>query len=226
MCRPPEFALSFAYGTRSVPATLLRHTECACHLIVEPVVSNDPRDLINRCLAGDEAAMIDLVERYRDRVFRFCYRMLGQRQDAEDAAQETFVRVLRSLVTWDGRRDFEPWLLAIAGNRCRSLLAARKRRPATGLVAAEQLVDRSLDWHAMQTLAEEVQLALLRLRPEYREAFVLFHENQLSYDQIAAAIQRPLGTVKTRIHKARQQLMAQLRRRGVVGGRRHAVRAV
>ncbi|HPM83094.1 MAG TPA: sigma-70 family RNA polymerase sigma factor [Candidatus Anammoximicrobium sp.] len=189
-------------------------------------MSNDPRDLINRCLAGDEAAMIDLVELYRDRVFRFCYRMLGQRQDAEDAAQETFVRVLRSLVTWDGRRDFEPWLLAIAGNRCRSLLAARKRRPATGLLAAEQLVDRSPDWHAMQTLAEEVQLALLRLRPEYREAFVLFHENQLSYDQIAAAIQRPLGTVRTRIHKARQQLMAQLRRRGVVGGRRHAVRAV
>lgn len=189
-------------------------------------MTNAPRDLIDRCLAGDEGAMIDLVELYRDRVFRFCYRMLGQRQDAEDAAQETFVRMLRGLATWDGCRDFEPWLLAIAGNRCRTLLAARRRRPATGLFAEEQLVDCSPDWHAMQTLAEEVQLALLRLRPEQREAFVLFHENHLTYDQIAAAIQRPLGTVKTRIHKARQQLMAQLRRRGVVGGGRHAMRAV
>ncbi len=69
--------------------------------------------------------MVDLVELYRDRVFRFCYRMLGQRQDAEDAAQETFVRMLRSLAAWDGRRDFEPWLLGIAGNRCRTLLAAQ-----------------------------------------------------------------------------------------------------
>ena len=194
--------------------------------MVEQALASEPRDLIDRCLAGEEAAMVDLVELYRDRVFRFCYRMLGQRQDAEDAAQETFVRMLRSLAAWDGRRDFEPWLLGIAGNRCRTLLAARKRRPATGLFAEEQLVDRTPDWHALSSLAEEVQLALLRLRPEHREAFVLFHENDLSYDQIAAAIQRPLGTVKTWIFQARQQLMAQLRRREVVGGRRHAVRAV
>lgn len=189
-------------------------------------MSSDLRDLISGCLAGDEAAMVELVELHRDRVFRFCYRMLGQRQDAEDAAQETFVRMLRSLATWDNRREFEPWLLAIAGNRCRTLLAARRRRPATGLAAADQLVDRASDWHVMHNLAEEVQLALLQLRPEHREVFVLFHENGLSYDQIAAVIQRPLGTVKTWIHKARQQLMAQLRRREVVRGRRDAMRAV
>jgi RNA polymerase sigma-70 factor, ECF subfamily len=189
-------------------------------------LSSTPRDLISRCLAGDEAALVVFVELYRDRVFRFCYRMLGQRQDAEDAAQETFVRVLGSLATWDDCREFEPWLLAIAGNRCRTLLAARRRRPATGLVAEEQLVDRAPDWHALRSLAEEVQLALLRLRPEHREVFVLFHENDLSYDQIAAVTQRPLGTVKTWIHKARQQLMAQLKRRDVVRGHRHAMRAV
>jgi len=183
-------------------------------------------ELIDRCLAGDEAAMVDLVEFYRDRVFRFCYRMLGQRQDAEDAAQETFVRVLRGLAAWDRRRDFEPWLLAIAGNRCRTLLAARKRRPATGPLDEDQVVDRTPDWRALHSLAEEVQLALLRLRPEHRETFVLFHENNLTYDQIAVAIQRPLGTVKTWIHQARQQLLAQLRQREVVGGRRHAVRAI
>lgn len=193
---------------------------------MEHVVCSDLRDLISGCLAGDEAAMVDLVELHRDRVFRFCYRMLGQRQDAEDAAQETFVRMLRSLASWDNRREFEPWLLAIAGNRCRTLLAARRRRPATGLAAADQLVDRASDWHAMHNLAEEVQLALLQLRPEHREVFVLFHENGLSYDQIAAVIQRPLGTVKTWIHKARQQLMAQLQRREVVRGRRYAMRAV
>ena len=151
--------------------------------------------------------------------------MLGQRQDAEDAAQETFVRVLRSLPAWDRSREFEPWLLAIAGNRCRTMLAARKRIPTTGLVGEDQLIDRTTDGSSLRSLREEVQLALLRLRPEYREAFILFHENELSYDQIAEAIRRPLGTVKTWIHKARQQLMAQLRQREVVGGRGHAMRS-
>jgi RNA polymerase sigma-70 factor (ECF subfamily) len=182
-------------------------------------VSTTPRDLILCCLAGDEAAVVELVDLYRDRVFRFCYRMLGQHQDAEDAAQETFVRVFRSLAAWDRDREFEPWLLAIAGNRCRTMLAARKRIPTTGLVAEEQLIDRRPDGALLRSLREEVQLALLGLRPEHREAFVMFHENGLSYDQIADAIRRPLGTVKTWIHKARQQLMAQLRQRDVVGAR-------
>ena len=170
--------------------------------------------------------MVELVDFYRDRVFRFCYRMLGQRQDAEDAAQETFIRVLRSLANWDPYREFEPWLLAIAGNRCRTMLAARKRIPATGLVAEDQLVDKTPDRNSLRSLREEVQVALLRLRPEYREAFIMFHENELSYDQIADAIRRPLGTVKTWIYKARQQLMAQLRQREVVGGRWHGMRSV
>ena len=64
--------------------------------------------------------MIDLVNRFRGQVFGLCYRMLGQRQDAEDAAQETFVRVLKNLHRWDPARPFEPWLLTIAGNRCRT----------------------------------------------------------------------------------------------------------
>lgn len=189
-------------------------------------MSSSLRQLVQHCLAGDESAMVDLIERYRHRVFRFCYRMLGQHQDAEDAAQETFVRVLRSLASWDATREFEPWLLAIAGNRCRTMLAARKRIPTTGLVGEDQLVDRAADGGSLRSLREEVQLAVLRLRPELREAFILFHENELSYEQIAEALQRPLGTVKTWIHKARQQLMAQLRQREVVGERGHAMRAV
>ena len=182
-------------------------------------MSSDPLDLVQRCLTGNEVAAVELVEVYRDRVFRFCYRLLGQRQDAEDAAQDTFIRVFRTLSAWDADREFEPWLLAIAGNRCRTMLAARKRSPVARFVADEQLVDRRPDGAILRSLREEVQLALLHLRPEHREAFVMFHENGLSYDQIAHAIRRPLGTVKTWIHKARRQLMAQLRKRDVVGVR-------
>src|SRR6478609_10741353 len=91
--------------------------------------ADDLRPLIRRCLTGDQGAMLALVERFRGQVFGLCYRMLGQRQDAEDVAQETFVRALRNLSQWDSSREFLPWLLAIAGNRCRSCLSRRMRRP-------------------------------------------------------------------------------------------------
>ena len=88
-------------------------------------IADEFRQLVARCIRGEQAAMIALVERFRGQVFGLCFRMLAQRQDAEDAAQETFVRVLKNLHRWDQQRDFEPWLLAIAGNRCRTALAAR-----------------------------------------------------------------------------------------------------
>ena len=105
---------------------------------------NDLRTLVKRCLAGDQGSMLALVERFQGQVFGLCYRMLGQRQDAEDAAQETFVRVLKNLHRWDQGRDFQPWLLAIAGNRCRTALAARRRRP-TPEPAVELIADDAPD---------------------------------------------------------------------------------
>lgn len=183
-------------------------------------------ELVQRCLAGDQAAMVELVDRYRNRVFGLCFRMLGQRQDAEDAAQETFVRVLRSLARWDQARDFEPWLLAIAGNRCRSLLATRRRRPAMAALEDDAVASASQDIQAARHLAEEVQLALHQLRPEYRQAFLLFHEHECSYEEIAVALARPLGTIKTWIRRARRELIVLLQKREVVQERRHELRGV
>jgi len=163
--------------------------------------------------------MLTLVERFRGQVFGLCFRMLGQRQDAEDATQETFVRVLKSLHRWDQARDFQPWLLAIAGNRCRTALAARRRRPASDSMV-ELLEDDAPDRQSANQLAEEVQLALSRLRPEYREAFVLFHDHELSYAEIAEVMSVPLGTVKTWVHRARRELIDQLRCRNAIPERR------
>jgi RNA polymerase sigma-70 factor (ECF subfamily) len=180
------------------------------------------RPLVTLCLRGDQQAMLALVDRFRGQVYGLCLRMLGQREDAEDAAQETFVRVLKNLHRWDPGRDFEPWLLAIAGNRCRTALATRKRKPAAELLP-DQVADRSPDEQSAQHLAEEVSLALAQLREEYREAFVLFHEHQLSYDQIAEVMEVPLGTIKTWVHRARRGLIDHLRSRGMVEGASHEV---
>lgn len=169
--------------------------------------------------------MVKLVERFQSQVFGLCFRMLGQRQDAEDMAQETFVRALRHLERWDSSRDFEPWLLAIAGNRCRTLLATRMRRPPV-VPLDEPVSDHRSDLTAAQLLAEEVDLALGTLREEYRQAFLLFHEQELSYAEIGEILDCPLGTVKTWVHRARRELVDRLRTRGVLQETPHEMRKV
>ena len=141
--------------------------------------------------------------------------MLRQREDAEDATQETFLRVARNLHRWDPTRAFEPWLLTIAGNRCRTRLAKRTRRP-TEISLEHPVEDGSVQTRQAQLLAEELELALQGIRTDYRRAFELFHTSQLEYQQIAEQLDVPLGTVKTWVHRARQEILQKLAKREVV----------
>ena len=184
------------------------------------------RAVVRRCLDGDQSAMLELVAHYQGQVFGLCYRMLCQRQDAEDATQETFLRVLRNLDRWDSERDFEPWLLAIAGNRCRTALAKRKRAPRSEVLAEDRVEDPSAETQAAEQLAEELRMGLGHLRTEYREAFVLYHDHERSYLEIAEIMSCPVGTIKTWVHRARKELISHLQRRNVIQERRHAVRTV
>lgn len=185
-------------------------------------MADDVHQMIAACMEGDERAAAALVERYGGQVFGLCLRMLGHRHDAEDVAQESLVRAIRGLGNWDPSREFRPWLLAIAANRCRTLLASRARRP-TPVADLEYLPDRAPDMAGAGQLIEEVQRALTTLRDEYRQAFLLFHQQQLSYQEIAEVLACPLGTVKTWVHRARRDLAAQLRQRGIVEERAHVL---
>jgi RNA polymerase sigma-70 factor (ECF subfamily) len=178
--------------------------------------------LIDGCLARDERAIRGLIERYQGRVMALCCRMLAHHQDAEDVAQETFVRVVRSLSKWDRTREFEPWLLAIAANRCKTLLSHRGRHQKAALAEEPSCVRASED-RAAKNLSEELQLGLLQLRTEYRQAFVLFHEHEMSYQEISETLASPLGTIKTWVHRARQELIQFLTRRGVIAEPQHAL---
>jgi RNA polymerase sigma-70 factor, ECF subfamily len=178
--------------------------------------------LVDGCLARDERAIRGLIERYQGRVMALCCRMLGHHQDAEDVAQETFVRVVRSISKWDRSRDFEPWLLAIAANRCKTRLTQRGRHSKAALIEEPSCV-RAGEEREGQQLAEELQLGLLQLRMEYRQAFVLFHEHEMSYQEIADTLSSPLGTIKTWVHRARQELIQFLARRGVIAEPQHAM---
>ena len=184
-------------------------------------LTDELQALIRRCRAGDQDAMVDLVERFRGQVFGLCYRMLDHREDAEDAAQETFVRVLKNLHRFDAERAFEPWLLAIAANRCRTAISRRMRKPRPRTLL-EPPPDQRPDMSTANQLVEELELALGQLRGEYRRAFVLFHEQELSYADISEAMQCPIGTVRTWIHRARRELIRFLEAREVLESR-HAM---
>jgi RNA polymerase sigma factor (sigma-70 family) len=175
---------------------------------------DDDAALVRRCLCGDAAAVRDLVGRYEAAVFGLCLKLLGHRQDAEDVTQEVFLRVFRSLRRWDASRPLKPWVLGITVNRCRTLGGRRGRRPGTVDFLPETLPAKPADDSA--ELRRELAAALDGLRPEYRTAFVLFHEQGRPYEEIAAELGRPVGTVKTWLHRARLELLDLLRRRGMV----------
>ncbi len=176
----------------------------------------DDAALVEALRSGDPQAPRLLVERYQGAVFGLCYRMMNHQQDAEDVVQETFVRALRAMVGFDTARPIHPWLLEIAANRCRTALGRRSRRPLQALNdPLERLSDPRAGPADPDDLAGELERALNGLRPEYRLVFVLFHEQNLSYDEIARIVTRPVGTVKTWLHRARAELADQLVRRGV-----------
>lgn len=178
-------------------------------------MSEDLSVIVGRCLAGHQASFMELIERFRGQVFGLCYRMLGQREDAEDATQETFLRVARNLHRWDSERAFEPWLLTIAGNRCRTKLAKRMRQP-TPAVLDYPVEDPRNVYSKPSLLGEELELVMQGLRPEYKIAFQLFHSHEMGYAEIAERLEVPLGTIKTWVHRARRDIIAKLRSRGAL----------
>jgi RNA polymerase sigma-70 factor (ECF subfamily) len=177
-------------------------------------VSADDAALVRRCLRGDAEAVQALVERFQTEVYGLCVRLLRHRHDAEDVTQEVFLRVFRSLRRWDPARPLRPWILGIAVNRCRTTLSQRARRPEPVDYLHDTVPGPPVDDTA--ELVREIETAVADLRPEYRSAFVLFHEHGRPYEEIAAALERPVGTIKTWLHRARLEVLERLRRRGMV----------
>lgn len=170
--------------------------------------------LVSRCLEGDSRAIVLLVERFQSEVLGLCTRMLHHRQDAEDVTQEVFLRIFRSLHRWDSMRPLKPWIMGITVNRCRTWLTQRSRRPE--LVDYLESTTASPPADDSRELLHEIQEAVRDLRPDYRAVFVMFHEQGQPYDEIAEALSRPVGTIKTWLHRARMEVLERLQRRGMV----------
>ena len=175
---------------------------------------SDDGILVRGCLAGNVDSLHAFVQRFQSAVFGLCFRMLSHREDAEDVSQEVFLRAIRNLSQWDAERPLAPWLLTIAANRCRTWLSQRARRDLPAEFA-ESVADPSIGEPRLD-LAEELQLALDRLREEYRLCFVLYHLNEMSLAEIAEITGSPPGTIKTWLRRARSELADHLQRRSIV----------
>lgn len=172
-------------------------------------------ELVERCLAGEIAGTRTFVETFQGSIFGLCYRMVGQREDAEDITQEVFARAFRSLGGWDRVRPLKPWLLMIAANCCRTALAKRGRQPMPSEVVDE--LPARAEATTNSEFAEAVHKALKTLREDHRTCFVLFYEQELSVSQIGEMLGCPEGTVKTWLHRARRDVAETLRKLGYDG---------
>ncbi|MFI5309940.1 MAG: RNA polymerase sigma factor [Gemmatimonadales bacterium] len=163
-----------------------------------------------RAKRGEEQAFIEIVEFYYPRCLRFARNMLGNDQDAEEAVQDTFVRVHDSFPRFREDARFDPWLFRILANRCRTSLARSRRHRSlieygeVPLSAAASEEDFGADW------AEEVRVVLETLPVEQREAFLLRHVEDLSYEDIAAMTGVGLSALRMRVKRACDTLRARL----------------
>jgi RNA polymerase sigma-70 factor (ECF subfamily) len=176
-----------------------------------PVSDAETRSLvIHAARAGDVRAFATLVDMYYARCLRFAMHMLSSRADAEEAVQDTFVRVYRALSSYREQDSFEPWLFRILGNRCRTA-GARQRRHAEvmeyGEVPERAMVarqDTDIAWR------EEIDRALRSLPAEQREAFLMRHVEGMSYEDMVAATGAGLSALKMRVKRACDALRVRL----------------
>jgi RNA polymerase sigma-70 factor (ECF subfamily) len=184
------------------------------------------RRLIRRLKERDEAAFRELVEAYRDRVFNMTFRMLGNREEAEDVSQEVFITVFKSIDSFRGDAKFSTWLYRVTANHCKNRIKYLSRRhdrskaefdesiernPAAGSVAPASMgrPDHQVEGADLEQL---IQRLIAELDDDHRILIVLRDVEELSYEEIGQITELPEGTVKSRLHRARLALRARLKK--------------
>lgn len=171
-------------------------------------------ELVERALQGDQKAFGQLVNRYLPLVYNYLYRMTQNHEVSEEMAQEAFVKAFKNLKSFDKRRNFKPWILRIASNAAISEL--RRQSKVVSLNALEEEgqwgeANHQPEEDAVTRLerklsSEEVVKVLDRLDPKYRQVLLLRYQNELSYEEIAQAMDTPLNTVRTWLKRGMDKL--------------------
>ncbi|MBY7141845.1 RNA polymerase sigma factor SigW [Virgibacillus sp. NKC19-3] len=180
------------------------------------------RDKIRQVKKGDQSAFEDVIAFYQDKIYRHCFRMIGNAHEAEDIAQEAFIRAYINIHSFDDRRKFSTWLYRIATNV--TIDHIRKRKPdyflddkikgTEGLDMYSRLISNTPspgEEAESRELQRYIHQEITRLPPKYRSIIILRYIEEFSLQEISNTMDIPLGTVKTRIHRAREALRKKLR---------------
>lgn len=190
----------------------------------EPRPDADEKGWVEAARAGNHEAFRQLMDRHQDRVFGIALRLMRDREEALEAAQDTFLKAFRGLERFEQRSRFSTWLYRIAVNVCYDRLG-RRRRP--GEVGLEELIEKGIEppagpnWDAGDSIEaiqgeSELERALAGLDELYRLPFVLRQIEERSYDEIAAILGITVTNAKVRVHRAREMLISRLKSRGVL----------
>lgn len=177
--------------------------------ITPPEVCTSDAWIVARVLGGDVEAFRILVERHRDRFARFAVRMLGNREDAEEALQDAFIRAYRSLAQCADPARFDHWFFRILVNRCHTKGTRRRRHEAIFIAddaAMEQAADVRWDAAGNGAGTSEIAGALAQLDARSREAFLLKHVEDLTYESMAELTGQKVSTLKMRVKRACERL--------------------
>ena len=188
----------------------------------------DEKQLIKNAAAGDAAAFETLVERYQKQVYNLALRMVNNESDAEDLAQEAFIRAWRSLGSFQYTSQFSTWLYRLTTNICIDFLRSQKRRKVVSLTMLRDDEDSQWDLPDTEPLPEQQMIAaedraalaraLASLDPDYRQVLTLRIVNECSYQQISQILGIAEGTVKSRLSRAREQLRKKMAANGHISG--------
>ncbi len=177
------------------------------------------KELILRFQQGDELAYVELVNRYRNRLINFVFRFVGTKEESEDIVQDTFVKLFEKKDYYRPISEFSTWIFTIASNLAKTELRKRKRRKTSSL-SDLGLENKDFDVPVKDTTDEEtldefadskIQDAIQSLQIHFRTALILRDIEELSYEEISKILDVPLGTIKSRINRARLQLQEKLK---------------
>lgn len=193
--------------------------------VTPPLASLPDADIVALAQTGAEPAFREIITRYERPVFSLIFRMVRDRETAEDLSQETFIKVLNNLDRYSSEFKFSSWLFKIANNLTIDHLRRRRidtisiegapdavtvesaRATSIAVVSQDQSPLEELE---SRELGTAIEIAIAKLRPEYRACILLRHVEDRSYEEIAEIVKLPLGTVKTYIHRARHELRTAL----------------
>jgi RNA polymerase sigma-70 factor (ECF subfamily) len=170
-------------------------------------------DLVARMRDGDADALRLVVERYQQRVFALIFGIVRDRHEVEDVAQEVFLKVFLKISAFDGRSKFYTWLYRVAANAAKDHVKKRRRRPAVALDEDAQLPHRGHGPEERAAQSERRRLvreAIASLPERYREVLALRELDGMTYNEIAGVLRLSIGTVESRLHRARARLKRRL----------------